>query len=156
MLNELRYRFTRWMQGRYGSDALNRAVSSVLMVVIIAGLFVRGRAAAVLSTISWILIIIFFLRMFSRNISARYRENQKFLQMTAGIRPSFDKVFSSVRRLFSPGKNSGSRFAWKTAAKADYKIFTCPSCGQKIRIPKGKGRIMVRCPKCSCEFKKRT
>ena len=126
------------------------------MVVIIAGLFVRGRAAAVLSTISWILIIIFFLRMFSRNISARYRENQKFLQMTAGIRPSFDKVFSSVRRLFSPGKNSGSRFAWRTAAKADYKIFTCPSCGQKIRIPKGKGRIMVRCPKCSCEFKKRT
>ena len=156
MLNELRYRFTRWMQGRYGSDALNRAVSCVLMVVIIAGLFVRGRAAAVLSTISWILIIIFFLRMFSRNISARYRENQKFLQMTAGIRPSFDKVFSSVRRLFSPGKNPGSRFAWRTAAKADYKIFTCPSCGQKIRIPKGKGRIMVRCPKCSCEFKKRT
>ncbi len=156
MLNELRYRFIRWMQGRYGTDALNRFLSGLLLVLVIAGLFIRGRAGAVLSVVIWILILLIYLRMFSKNISARYRENQKFLAMTAGVRPSFAKAVSAIRGLFKPGKGSGSRFAWRTAASASYKIFTCPSCQQKIRIPKGKGKIMVRCPKCGCEFKKRT
>ena len=36
-----------------------------------------------------------------------------------------------------------------------HRIFKCPSCGQKIRVPKGKGRISIKCPKCRIELSRK-
>ena len=79
-----------------------------------------------------------YFRMFSRNISGRNEENQKYLSWTAGIRRSFTQTKNRI------------------VQSKDYHIYKCPVCGQKIRIPRGKGKICITCPKCRHEFEKRS
>ena len=79
-----------------------------------------------------------YFRMFSRNISGRNEENQKYLSWTAGIRRSFTQTKNRI------------------VQSKDYHIYKCPACGQKIRIPRGKGKICITCPKCRHEFEKRS
>lgn len=135
MFNELMYRFSKFMQGRYGVDSLSRFLSVVLLVIIVLGLFIRIPFSGL---ITLALLVILYWRMFSRNIPKRYEENQKFLH----IRDKFLGRFSS--------------FGSNLSQMKDYHIYKCPRCNQKIRIPRGKGHIMVRCPRCGFEFHKKS
>ena len=135
MIEDLKYRFTRFMQGRYGVDSLSRFLSVLLLVLIALGLFVRIPFSGM---ITFVILVILYWRMFSRDIPKRYEENQKFLQIR-------DKLLG---RFSSFGSNM-SQFK-------DYHIYKCPRCNQKIRIPRGKGHIMVRCPSCGYEFHKKS
>jgi DNA-directed RNA polymerase subunit RPC12/RpoP len=123
------------MQGRYGQDEFYRFLIFAAMVSVVLNLFFRSR---ILSLLGWILLIYAFFRAFSRNHQARYAENQKYLQVTAKIRYKLEqeKKLRAERKI--------------------HHIYTCPKCKQKIRIPKGKGKIMVRCPKCQHEFQRRS
>ena len=125
MFNELRYRFSKFMQGRYGVDSLSRFLSVVLLVVIILGMFIRIPLSG---TITLVILVILYWRMFSRNIPKRYEENQKFLQIRDKLLGRFSDFGSNMSQM------------------KDYHIYKCPRCNQKIRIPRGKGHIMVRCP----------
>ena len=135
MLNELRLRFTRFMQGRYGVDSLSRFVAGILLVLIILNLFVRIPFCSLITAAALVLL---YFRMFSRNIPKRYAENQKFLQ----TRDRFLGFFKNFKSNIAQAK--------------DYHIYKCPHCNQKIRIPRGKGHIMVRCPRCGFEFPKKS
>ena len=134
------------MQGRYGTDQLSRFLSVVVIVLIALNwisnaflafpgiiLFVR-----ISGTVYAVLLFIIYFRTFSRNIPRRYAENQKYLALRNRIISFFGRS----------GHNSSQRI--------EYHIYKCPQCGQKIRIPRGKGRIIVRCPKCSTEFMKQS
>ena len=116
-------------------DSLSRFLSVVLLVIIVLGLFIRIPFSGL---ITLALLIILYWRMFSRNIPKRYEENQKFLH----IRDKFLGRFSS--------------FGSNLSQMKDYHIYKCPRCNQKIRIPRGKGHIMVRCPRCGFEFHKKS
>ena len=135
MLNDLRYRFTKFMQGRYGVDSLSRFLSVILLAVIVIGMFVRIPLSGL---ISLVLLVILYWRMFSRDIPKRYAENQKFLQLRDKFLGNFSNFGSNMSQL------------------KDYHIYKCPRCNQKIRIPRGKGHIMVRCPRCGFEFHKKS
>ncbi len=135
MLNELRYRFSKFMQGRYGVDSLSRFLSVVLLAVIILRMFIRIPLSG---TITLVILVILYWRMFSRNIPKRYEENQKFLQIRDKLLGRFSDFGSNMSQM------------------KDYHIYKCPRCNQKIRIPRGKGHIMVRCPKCGYEFHKKS
>lgn len=135
MFNELMYRFSKFMQGRYGVDSLSRFLSAILLIIIVLGLFVRIPFSGL---ITLALLVVLYWRMFSRNIPKRYAENQKFLEYR-------DKIFGR----FSNFSSNMSQFK-------DYHIYKCPQCNQKIRIPRGKGHIMVRCPRCGYEFHKKS
>ena len=135
MLNDLRYRFAKFMQGRYGVDSLSRFLSVILLVVIVIGLFVKIPFSEVISVA---LLITLYWRMFSKNISARYAENQKFLHLR-------DKLVGNL-----------SDFGSNMSQFKDYHIYRCPQCSQKIRIPCGKGMVEITCPKCRTKFRKRT
>lgn len=81
-------------------------------------------------------VFLFFLlvAIFSKNIARRQAENAKFLELTAPIRGFF-------------GKKSSDK---------THRIFQCPQCGQKVRVPKGKGKIEITCPNCRNHFIKRS
>lgn len=131
----MREKFYRFMQGRYGQDAFSRFLLGTVLVCIVLGIVVRSR---ILSAVTWLLLFYTYFRVFSRNHAARYAENERYLQRTAKLRYWLDqqKKLSAERKY--------------------HHIYVCPNCRQKIRIPKGKGKIMVRCPRCQHEFQKRS
>ncbi len=123
------------MQGRYGQDAFTRFLLGAMLACVVLNLLVGSRF---LSIMAWALLVYAYFRLFSRNHAARYAENQRYLNATAKFRYWFDQQ----KRLKEERKY--------------HHIYVCPKCRQKIRIPKGKGKIMVRCPKCRHEFQKRS
>lgn len=130
------------MQGRYGTDQLSRFLSLVVIVLIVLDMIANAFLAfpgvqffvRISGIIYTVLLFVIYFRTFSRNIPRRYAENQKFLSLKQKISSFFGKS----------GHSSGQRI--------EYNIYKCPQCRQKIRIPRGKGRIVVRCPKCGTEF----
>lgn len=131
----MKEKFIRFMYGRYGMDSLGKFTIGAGLVTIFLSTFLRWRF---LPLLSWILIITAYYRMFSRNIYKRSAENQKYLQKTAKIR----SFLASQKNIWSQRKT--------------HHIYTCPSCKQKIRIPRGKGKIEIRCPKCGSTFIKKS
>ena len=131
----MREKFYRFMQGRYGVDQLYRFIFFLALVLMIINTFLRN---PMLNLVVYAHLILDIFRMLSKNHSARYAENQKYLQLTAKFRYWLDQQ----KKLWQERKY--------------HHIYTCPKCKQKIRIPKGKGKIMVCCPKCHFEFQKRS
>ncbi len=131
----MRERMVRFMQGRYGVDALSRCLMWFAMAFVIVDMFAR---TMVLSTIGVVMILYVYYRMFSKNYIKRQAENGWFLRHTYKLRMFFlkQKDYAKIRK--------------------DYHIYTCSQCGQKIKIPRNKGKIMVTCPKCHNQFQKRS
>lgn len=38
----------------------------------------------------------------------------------------------------------------------EHRYFSCPRCRQTVRVPRGKGKISITCPKCKEKFTKRS
>ena len=131
----MKEKFYRFMQGRYGSDDFSKFLVGVGMAMIILNLLTRS---SIFNLLFWVCLIYSYFRMFSKNYSARYAENQKFLS----LKNQFKYKLENHKRL--------------REQKKIYHIYSCPYCKQKIRIPKGKGTIIVTCPKCKQEFGKRS
>lgn len=132
----------RFMQGRYGAygaDAFTKFLLVAGLVVTFVSSAFNGKSVSLLCyAFGWAMIIYCYFRLFSKNVTKRYAENQAFLSRTSVIRGFFRKQGS----------------IWQQ--RKVYHIYTCPGCKQKIRIPKGKGKIEVRCPKCSTTFIKKS
>ncbi len=140
-MNNFRYRLARFFQGRYGTDALNRFLFVLAIACALLAYFPKLSFLIYPETVLFVLMLF---RTFSKNIPKRYKENEKFLQATAGIRSRF----FDIRRRFQEKK------AFRERNKG-YRIFVCPRCGQKIRIPKGRGKVEIHCQKCSQTFIRR-
>lgn len=135
----MKEKLMRFMQGRYGVDTLSKFLLGVgLVMVLLSGALSRFAVGNVFYILGWLAIIYCYFRMFSRNINKRYAENQTFMAKTY-----------KIRRFFIRQKEM-----WKQ--RKIYHIYKCPGCKQKIRIPKGKGKIEVRCPKCGTTFIKKS
>lgn len=143
----MRNRFQQFMYGRYGMDQLNRFMSTVALIILVIAAFIRN---PVIELIAVALLIWCYYRMFSKNISKRAAENQKYMNFR----------YRAVC-FFKQGRNGN--FAQKQAQrrmhheqKKIYRFYACPNCSQKVRVPKGKGKICITCPKCKTEFVKRS
>ena len=129
----MREKLQRFMIGRYGMDELGRFLNAVSLVLLIVSLFVPLLSPLVLA-----LLVLIFFRMFSRNRLKRTQENGAYLRLRHKLKTWFA---ARVQRM----KES------KT-----HRYYRCPSCRQSLRVPKGKGKIAITCPKCRKVFEKRT
>ena len=127
----MKERFMRFMYGRYGIDSLVKCILGIGIAAAVISWFTTARIFPVLS---WACLIYMYFRMFSRNIYKRSSENQWYLNKTCKFRTF---VYRQKNLL---------------AQRKTHHIYKCPACRQKIRIPRGKGRIEIRCPKCSATF----
>lgn len=131
----MKEKLQQFMMGRYGVDDLSRFTLYVLVGLMILNFIIRSSLVSFLLLVG--LVWIYF-RMFSKNHAKRYEENARFLRIK-------DKVLGRVRR----EKDLASQ-------RKVYHIYTCPGCKQKIRVPRGKGKIEVTCPKCHTSFIKKS
>ena len=118
----------RFMYGRYGTDQLNKWLLIAAVVLILLG-WIGGKFVSwmsVFSLLAYIPLVWSIIRMYSRNIEARRKENAAFLWRLNQL------------------KDRNNRY------------FRCPRCRQTVRVPRGKGKINIRCPKCGEQFIKKT
>ena len=120
-----------FMIGRYGQDELGKFILYLTLILLVINLFVKTSA---LSAVALMLIFYSYYRIFSRDTSARYAENKKFLD-----------TIEPLRRKFFTSKN-------KYENRKVYKYIKCPSCKLEMKVPKGKGKIKVTCKSCGNKF----
>ncbi len=119
--------FRNFMVGRYGTDKLNMAILLCGVALCLVSLFVPLAAVKLgLTVAAYGLMIWAVCRCLSRNTYKRYQENRKFLML-------LDRI-----------KDRENRY------------YECPKCRQPVRVPKGKGKIAITCPKCKEKFVKKT
>lgn len=123
MLNGFRSIFN----GRNGFDALSGVILGAAVVLSIFYRFFPR--ATVLAILGIALVVWAFFRVMSTKVVLRRAENERFLDL--------------VERVRHPGR---------PAVFTGYRYFTCPSCGQRVRVPKGRGRIAITCPSCNAGF----
>lgn len=134
MFYRLRQTIYRFMAGRYGTDALTKALFFGYVAIWAFNLFLNS---IWLSLALLALTVYIFFRMLSRNIEKRRQENARYLRFSGKVK---------------------SRFAlqgqkWRDRKTARYR--TCPHCRANIKLPNKKGRHTVECPRCHKDFKVR-
>lgn len=127
----MRERMQGFMAGRYGTDQLSKLILWISLACLAVSMFTRLNVFYILGLV---LLIYTYYRMFSRNVAKRYAENQKYLNWRYGfaVRRNKRKVHWEQRKI--------------------YRFYKCPQCRQKVRVPKGKGKVAITCPKCWMEF----
>jgi len=150
-----------FQQQQRGLDELNRTMMISALVLTILGMFfaqLGGWLRFVFTGLGAVLLVLMVIRMTSKNTAKRYQENMKFLTIVTGVKDWFRRTF----RL----KSAGARTAGQRAKRAhktptwsemkQYKYFICPQCAQRLRVPRGKGRIRVTCTNCGNVFETRS
>lgn len=119
----------RFFSGRYGTDRLNQTLLITAIAFLLLG-WLGGKYLAswlgIFNVLAYVPLLWCIFRMYSRNMEARRRENAAFLRFFSHLR---DK---------------------------EYRYFRCPKCRQTVRVPRGKGKISIRCPKCGERFIRNT
>lgn len=134
-MNQLREKLQRFMTGRYGIDQLGQFCAYGVLVLLLLNIVIRQRLPSIILEFLTIAgMILMYLRMLSRNISKRYQENQVFLRYRFYLMEHWRKI----------------KFRFTQGHK--FRIFKCPACKQKVRIPRGHGKVSIHCPTCGADF----
>ena len=116
-----------FMAGRYGTDRLNMVILSVGLVASLLSVLIKfAPVNLVLFLLSYGMMFWAIFRSLSRNTYKRYQENRRFLQLTGRMKDR------------------------------EHRYFDCPKCRQMVRVPRGKGKISITCPRCREKFVKKT
>lgn len=131
----MKQKLQQFMAGRYGADQLSRVFLFISLLLMVISMFIR---IPFLYFAAIIILGYTYFRIFSRNIQKRYEENQRYLNWKY--------------RLVVKKDRKKQQFAQRNI----YRFYKCPSCKQKVRVPRGKGKICITCPKCRTEFVKKS
>lgn len=127
MMYKIKMALQRFMRGRYGTDKLNTLILIIGVLFCIGSMFMpAGWPVLVTTLLAYACSFTAIFRTFSRNTRKRYQENRRYLSFLARLKDR------------------------------DHRYYKCPACRQRIRVPRGKGKISINCPKCQKRFIKKT
>ena len=122
-MHRIKQALQRFMTGRYGTDKLNTWILGAGVILCLVSMFVPvALVNLALTTAAYVLMIWAVFRSLSRNTYKRYQENRRFLMLLNRVKDR------------------------------EHRYFDCPKCRQPVRVPRGKGKIMISCPKCKEKF----
>ncbi len=127
---------SRFMYGRNGADRLGLTMIWTALLLDVINIFLRDKAVvySIIGFVSGVIVLAALFRMFSRNLEKRRAENARFME----------KIWWPVSR-----RITGAR---QQRMDKEHRYFTCPNCGAVCRVPRGKGRIVITCPRCGNEI----
>ena len=134
-LQNLSYSIQRMMQGRYGADEFSKFLDISGIVFFVLSLF---KPLRILYYVAAALILWSIFRCYSKNIPKRYAELNKYLRIK-------NKIFPEIQII----KN-------RILGSKTHRYFRCPKCKTQLKVPKGKGKIEIFCPKCKNTMVKKT
>ena len=126
-----REKMQQFMYGRYGNDQLSRLYLGATLVLLVLSLFTRWTIFYVAGIA---LLVYCYYRMFSKNTAKMSAQNQKYLNWRYGLAVKKQKARTQAEQ------------------RRIYHYYKCPQCRQKVRVPRGHGKICITCPKCKMEF----
>jgi hypothetical protein len=140
-MGKIKNALIRFMYGRNGADKLGQVMLwvylGIMVLQLIFGSLELTALAVVCQLLMYVLMFVILFRMFSRNLGKRRAENQRFVNWWWRV------------------KNSrGAAKARK--ADTDHKYFTCGKCKTVCRVPAGKGKVIITCPKCGTQIQAKT
>ena len=125
--SRIRLALSHFMAGRYGNDKLNITILCTgLFLSLLSTWMKKPIVNLLLVLLSYGLMIWAISRTLSRNTYRRYQENRRFLQAINRVKDRQNCYFD------------------------------CPKCRQTVRVPRGKGKISITCPRCHEKFVKKT
>ena len=132
----LRNGLSRFMYGRNGADQLGLCIIWTAILLDIVGMLTKKvpLLSSIIGAVTTVMVLWALFRVFSRNLEKRRAENAAFLQ----------KFWWPLKRKLSSGKQQ--------RMDKEHKYFTCPNCKTVCRVPVGKGKIVITCPKCGREI----
>ena len=134
-MSDIEQRLRELMRGRNGADDLALVSVTVAIIIAVINLFAKTR---VLSALGLALIIYGVWRTFSTNRDQRRAENAAFMKRLGPVAAWVRNPKSAL------------------AEARSFKHAKCPTCGQGVRVPRGKGKIRVTCPTCGTRFDERS
>ena len=137
----MREKLSRIFSGRQGMDEFSKALFWMGLVCMLLSVLTANVLKGVFSLLfNWLglmLLIFSFVRAFSRRLGQREAENNAYLALRQKQR--YSRQAAKERR----------------AQRKDFCFFKCPGCGVMLRVPRGKGKIHIKC-KCGYTLYRKT
>ena len=137
MLERLKQAIVKFFWGRYGIDRMGYAIVIVSLVTAFISTLLAAKffiPSLLLQLCTYALLIWAMTRVLSKNKQARYRENIMYQNLMKLIKKWLKLQYSKLRDIRT------------------HKYFACPKCGNHLRVPKGRGEIIITCPVCKTRF----
>ncbi|MCI7136954.1 MAG: hypothetical protein SPI09_10295 [Candidatus Limivicinus sp.] len=137
----MREKLSRIFSGRQGMDEFSKALFWMGLVCMLLSVLTANVLKGVFSLLfNWLglmMLIFSFVRAFSRRLGQREAENNAYLALRQKQRHN-------------------RQAAWeRRAQRKDFCFFKCPGCGVMLRVPRGKGKIHIKC-KCGYTLYRKT
>lgn len=122
------------MYGRYGPDDLYAFLFKIDIILLIINLFIRNK---IIDIILLLLICFMSYRFFSKKVSKRTKENQKFLKMKKKIMKPFSNIkrnFKDKDHIYKKCHKCKTILRLPLPSKRGFKSAKCPNCGKTVKI----------------------
>ncbi len=135
---KFRQRMEQFMYGRYGQDEFSRFLMIAALVLFVLALIFNGYAGTIFYAVAVVALVYDLIRIMSRNLYKRQQENEWYLKKRKAVTGWFRSL----------------KDRWQQ--RKEYRFYRCPSCHTLLRVPRGKGKILVTCRKCGRRFERKT